>query len=285
MKKIMLVFIILVGLGLLWFIVPIVKTLFAVAKPYSTDSQYVYDSAKRIIPDADPKTFTLVYRHLTEDSNYNIYYKDKNHVFYQKHDTSKDPVVMISGADPETFDVVTAHGDFMFAKDKNHVYNNGIEVSSADPLTYQSYGGTTAFSNDKTHVFCNSDGPQIISNVDAEGFSILKHPDGQYSDYAITDTSVLYDRTCSVVPGADPKTFKLLSAELAEVAADSYGIYIDGQSVPVDMKTFELVLDAQNNTPSILRHGDGWVSGFKDKDHEYTFLGQGGLHPPYALVK
>ena len=35
-------------------------------KPYSTDNEYVYDSQKHIIAGADPATFTMVARHLTE---------------------------------------------------------------------------------------------------------------------------------------------------------------------------------------------------------------------------
>ncbi len=256
----------------------LIYAIFMVTKPYSIDSEHVYDSKKRIVPDADPATFKLIDSQVTENGSYSLYFKDKNHVFYQEHDTQDYLITPIPAADPYTFDVVKRNGEVEFAKDKNHVYEAGIAIPSADPKTYMTYGPTTAFSKDANHVYCRSGKSTTVPGTDSANFNIVQYEDRfskrpVYSSYATTDNHVIFaGDACAILEGADPKKFKLLAGYLTEIASDSSHIYIKGKSVPIDISTFELLVDERN----------GWATGFKDKNHTYTFEGQSDS---YKLVR
>jgi hypothetical protein len=99
-----------------------------VSEYYAKDKTHVYHNGS-IIPDADAATFQAV------GGNY---FKDRANVFYYgSHPYFAKIVGRIDGADPATFEHIDANSLLAhYAKDKAHVYLDGVVVPGADPATF-----------------------------------------------------------------------------------------------------------------------------------------------------
>lgn len=112
------------------------KTFMPIDTLYAKDSKKVYMNQKQIISDsednfvtgADPATFIVLQEPSASGGTYlgteSLYAKDARHVYFGGD--------VITGADPKTFQVVTAR----FGKDAQHVYLMTEVVPEADATTF-----------------------------------------------------------------------------------------------------------------------------------------------------
>ncbi|MCP5495643.1 MAG: DKNYY domain-containing protein [Leptospiraceae bacterium] len=98
---------------------------------YFSDRNKVYYIYSCESFDADPKTFEFIYK---KDGSESHYGKDFKRVFLLLIGLHKT----IEGADPKTFEVLLCSNAALdFAKDKNHVYKNGVVIKEAHPNTFE----------------------------------------------------------------------------------------------------------------------------------------------------
>jgi hypothetical protein len=153
----------------------------------------VYDGGPgRVLPGADPVTFVAaVFKEGTSTvstgSGYTIYSKDKAHVF--RYDTvTIDPVSVIDGADPGTFEPIYSHlgyGDGQYAKDKNRVYFMDQPIPGADAATFvpllEEEGFASAYSKDAHHVwYIDIHDYIVLSAADPSSFSLEYDKSGHW---------------------------------------------------------------------------------------------------------
>lgn len=183
-----------------------------------------------ILEGVDPNTFTFV----DNNGRYISYIRDKNAIFAYLVKRSRIWVSRVDGADISSF--VGAGGSF--GKDKNHVYFEDSIVVGADPSTFSA---TDDWSYEK---------------------------DGSDYNYAKDGTQVFLNS--NRINGADPITFEVPFSRFPEFARDSRSIYfkgvrtgliyINGEKVGVDVKSFAVLTSAEQPA--------GYA---KDRNHVYFF--------------
>lgn len=156
----------------------------------------------------------------------------------------------IEEADVKTFQII----DSEYAKDKSHVYFNGVVIPDSDPATFEIL--ETWFSRDKNHVYVSG---QIFTNDPAN----FEHVDGNIyidSQYIYWSTKPISDEPQNLVVigsfgyytylkdsqaafvngnpinGADPNTFEVVSEGYSRDAENAF--YFDGMIPDADLDTF-----------------------------------------------
>ncbi|WKZ30874.1 MAG: DKNYY domain-containing protein [Candidatus Dojkabacteria bacterium] len=157
----------------------------------------------RPIPGFDTATFAVV----QNQHNIQTYFKDRNGVYYfgsQEADLTPSETV-ISEADVDTFIVLNT---YLLAKDKSHVYYEGIVVPSVDAEAFEELGG--GYYRDRSNVYTtgmNRADFEPLDDSDPCTFELLGYTsDSNWSGYAKDENQVYY--LGSVVVGADAETFQ-----------------------------------------------------------------------------
>lgn len=170
---------------------------------YSKDGRHAFRNAN-IIPNSDARSFTVI------DNNWS---KDNKHVYYE--------TTALPGADPRSFNKINDY----FEKDAHHIYLREKLIKDADIKSFQILN--TNYSKDKKHVFFWGN---EIPGADAASFQILGN------EYA-KDRNQVYATTISggvtSVVGADPNTFNDVSSKYGEFGRDKNNIYFDDTVFPV----------------------------------------------------
>ena len=214
------------------FVVSSINTFFA------KDSTHVFYTGV-ILPMADPQSFEVL------QGGYDAYAKDKNYVYYEVDSSNaSDSLTPIPNADSATF-ISLENPYAAYAKDKNYVYYNGRVISGADPQTFQilnvntdpnsCYGGYT---KDKNHIYyCAS----IVPEADSATFSLLLDSANATSSYAKDANHVFYAFSHTVITGADPVSFVVLADGYAKDKNHIYGVNYNSSDTPLDLNTFAIV--------------------------------------------
>lgn len=96
------------------------------------------------ISGVDSKTFEII--ETGDDHNY--YVKDKYKVYYIQARIYYSPIMLIEGADPETFELLNP----LISKDKSNAYYIGNKIEGVDIETFRlTEGGGMIYSEDKNH--------------------------------------------------------------------------------------------------------------------------------------
>lgn len=144
--------------------------------------------------------------------------KGNNKIFYSK---KNKPYIQIPEADAATFDFLEYQNyptdpdyfskNYLFAKDKNHVYYNG-EIFSADVNTYERL--TSSYGKDKDHVYHDT---TIIEYLDAATFELIndnllfKDKNGVYVNPYYSN---LYEDVIDNHAYIDPETFVNIEGQI-----------------------------------------------------------------------
>ncbi len=163
---------------------------------YSKDSKGIYIEEYAIkvsnypSPDIwpDPNTFAVL----------DLWYrKDKDYVYMQSPQSSD--LIILKGADPLTFTVLSSGDWSEWAKDKNHIYCFWSVVNEADAASFRTFSSSSQYALDINSVYYTSG-------------------DG-------------YEGTYNLVADADPATFKLSSTTNSYDAQDKNHKYLQGQVI------------------------------------------------------
>ena len=178
--------------------------------------------------------------------------------YFEEFDTNSGWDVPPADGDPASFDFIGGVGegpDDYWAKDKNHVYDNGIVVDSANPKTftgvYNQFGYLVCV-RDRTHLwffssysvsvqgqpviatggYCKTDqyvlmGDDVVASADARAFVGLN--DTNFGGYGKDKDQVYYDGFS--VAGADASTFKILPVTFSNSMSTDNDEFIDAQDV------------------------------------------------------
>jgi len=225
---------------------------------YSTDKNTVF-YFNRIVNEADRKSFRAFdyddyspYEYCAADK-YNLYERgvkftnaNPNKVRFLDGYIADDKNVydnyngfLIEGRDGKTFQVLNQN----YTKDKNGGYDVNGKIEGSDGKTFQSLG--EGYSKDKNSVYYHS---TKIEGVDAKTFQVVslcftKDKNNVY--YWLRPTEK------RVIENADPKTFQLLSEELA-IESDVYRYHAKDKNYVfyhtqiiegADLETFEYLKD------------------------------------------
>lgn len=187
---------------------------------YYKDKNNVYYNYIKI-PDADPKTFTLL--------NDFAYSKDKNFVYYNG--------VKMQNTDAQSFAALESG----YFKDKNFIYYKGKALENSD----SNKEFKTAFI-EKIHTSCDYDFDLYISNNgNTYNFGELtanaKYDPASFTaydnGYSKDKNSVYYFG--EKIEGWDPASFKYFNYAYI---SDKNGVYYNNKKIPeADPKTFELL--------------------------------------------
>jgi DKNYY family len=185
------------------------------------DDNVYYDGFT--VPAANPTTFVVLsprYDGLTDGA----YGKDNERVYYESSGSS-GTVAPIQEADSATF----ASLGYGYAKDEKGVYLFGNIILGADPNTFLVLGPSDApegslsgdtYAKDKNQIYL--DGRPLPSYVDVDSFVLVYDAVGDPTSYAKDKNNVYNAYDGSIVSGADPRTFKVLSPYYAE---DKQNVY------------------------------------------------------------
>jgi len=169
------------------------------------------------------------------------YYKENGKMFYYCKELIKTcEQGEVFGVDLDSFEVIEAWGDGLFAKDKKHIYCGGKIIINADPDSFQILN--TSYSKDKNNVFYNKMKHDydkasfgVISNIDPDNFYVL----GDL--YAKDDKNIFYLN--KKIENADLVTFKLIVNAGKDYAIDENYVYFNGIAVAgADPETFNHVM-------------------------------------------
>ena len=169
-------------------------------------------NVKDIFKDADPKTLVFA---TTRDGSVARYAKDATRVYSFQYYW----VQQISGADPETFNVLLFANDpnyAIFAKDSNFVYAGSTPISGADPETFRAIAAydNAYYAKDRSHVYfyngitlTNEKPVAVLPGADATTF-VSVYP-GVFKDknHVYGMNYKFYDPTCVTCQQADAATF------------------------------------------------------------------------------
>lgn len=194
------------------------------------------------------------------------YFKDKNQVYYRIHNGQRDclgrllmgelygmifpyfHLIIIAEAAPDSFESINYNDNyaFAFARDKYHVYVDGIIIDGADSLTFNFIN--SKYQSDKNQVYfrgqflngadpnsfqtfqeyaCGKDNKHVywagnkIIGADATSF---KHIKGGYSK---DRTHVFFGDT--IIENAEPESFKVLDG--FTFASDNNYVYKKGVKI------------------------------------------------------
>ncbi len=182
-----------------------------------------------------------------KDINCSYYVMDKNGVYYLKkiyNKTDKNffEAQKIENIDIKTLSIFNEYGDI--AKDKNHMYQEGVIIEDADPNTFEEITPEDGYRywKDKNHVFFMfhedsgflSVSIKKVKNADPSTF--ISIGGGYWKDKDRVYTSLikfnhrLYVRGIKEVKNADPKTFEYVGNTMSDhgIAKDKNSYYRDG---------------------------------------------------------
>jgi hypothetical protein len=198
-----------------------------------SESTVYYDGAP--IAGANPNTFTVLGSAYRDARHYGGYAKDKLNAYYEDSGSS-GTIAPIPAADASSF---TSLG-YGYATDSRSVYYFGNVIPGADPQTFVILGladspegpySDDTYAKDKDRVFL--DGQVLPPNgiavpspsYDAESFHLVYDSTGEPTGYAEDKNHVYNAYDATVVTGADPKTFVVLSPYYAK---DKFNVYSYG---------------------------------------------------------
>lgn len=158
---------------------------------------------------------------------------------------------VIQGADPFSFETI----DSTYAKDKAHVYYDGVQVPDADPATFELLDST--YARDSRHVYLNgqifSNDPANFENVSENiyrdsqyiywsGESISEDPQnlvvlGNFGFYTYLKDSQTVFVNGNPIHGAKPNTFQVISEGYSRDSEHVF--YFDELISTADVTTFE----------------------------------------------
>ena len=236
---------------------------------YKIQNNHVY-SLSQIIPDADPKTFTILSGR-SEFDQCSGYAQDGKHIYY-----FYDALPVF--ADIKSFSVL----ERFFAKDSSHVYFGGVPIDDADVATFSLLkdpkGEGTLYSKDKSHVYVSS--PQsretkVVENADPSSFMILvsltvpclpeKHDcnNGNFPFGIVLakDENSVFGAFGDVISEADSTTFEVLkdpADEFSIYSKDNKHIYAGNLNINTK------ILLADYSTFNVLSQTEA-----QDKNHTY----------------
>jgi DKNYY family len=138
------------------------------------------------------------------------------------------PGYHVNGADADSFESLTGS----FARDKNHVYYDGQEMTGADPASFHWFSSSN-YARDRSHVYYERD--EVIG-ADPASFDVVLRPR--------FDSNWGKDRSHVWLEGKpisdDPAGFELLDGDLAK---DGKAVYCgDGSVLSNDPTHFAIVL-------------------------------------------
>lgn len=160
----------------------------------------------------------------SSDKNFGYDYYGKNGevFFYNLEIESPTSACNLLSADYNTFEVL----DFIYARDKSHVFYRHFELLKADPATFEIViEGGLAKDKDSVYLF-----GQILPGIDSEslediGYTYMKTKDGIFMRN--------YDFEAEKIEEADPETFEVIDGGSYD-AKDKNNYYKDG--LVVDLK-------------------------------------------------
>lgn len=136
-----------------------------------------------------------------------------------------------------------------YSKDTTHVYFAGNLVQGADPATFYVFPNSLkktqevlGLAKDKNHVYLDAD---TVHDADANSFMLVS----AYADLNSYNSSYAKDKnhvymiggdptvTISIIPGADPATFQIVSSQSTYDAEDKNHKYLQGQIVQDNSQT------------------------------------------------
>jgi|GEM_PF-5796404 len=167
---------------------------------------------------------------------------------------------LIKGRDGKTFQVLNQNKHYYYTKDKNGGYDVNGKIEGSDGKTFQYLGEN--YSKDKNNVYYYS---TKIEGVDAKTFQVVslcftKDKNNVY--YWLSPTEK------RIIEKADPKTFQLLSEELA-IKSDVYRYHAKDKNYV--FYHFHIIEGANPKTFEYLKYPDGSYHSDKwvDKDFYY----------------
>lgn len=247
---------------------------------YYTSNQNLFGNwvpNRKQLEGVDVKTFTTLDSYLRA--------KDATHVYYEG--------VAIPGADPITFRVsdtrysgdasrtyydgkvvegakgqdATTHLeglDGSKARDKNHVYSNGLIIKGADPASFELIGSgrVARDKNDFYVILTEVEGsPMVPLNVDLPSFKLLissrlittggEDPWNTFDEQMWAHDKLHYYVGEKACPIADPASFAVLPFGYAKDSKQAY--FLDHVIADADLATFEVV------SPD---HEKNWATSF-----------------------
>lgn len=160
-----------------------VASLEPVRQPLFKDkNDYYYETAPLHV--ADMATFKVI-KWMEND----FWAKDSRCAYYDS--------VRVDGYDESTFEVVGS----MYARDKNHVYIDGLMIADADPDTFEPIPNSLCF-RDKSHVWIYKD---LLVGADPATFEMMEN-----TPYCRDKSHVWYEHKGELLVDADPATFEVL---------------------------------------------------------------------------
>ncbi len=198
------------------------------------------DGGLKVIPGADPSTFTIVDQYYATDKNH-VYFRSASHP-KENVDFELSVIDIISGADPATFQPFSypdsPGSPSFYARDVNNVYYKDELVAGADPMTFAALSGWAQdYGKDASHVFFKN---QTIAGADVASFDVATGTPrfSLNGDYAWDRSNAYYDG--HIISSVDIATFRALDDDYSR---DAKNIYYDGASVPgADPKTFKILM-------------------------------------------
>ena len=142
--------------------------------------------------------------------------KDSRCVYYDS--------VRVDGVDLATFELVGQE----FARDKRHVYMNGLVLADADPATFKPIKNSLYF-RDKSHVWHYK---ELLADADPATFELIGD-----SPYCRDKSHIWYKYDDVLLVGADPATFEVIGE--TDYCRDKSHIWFRSDLLPdADYATF-----------------------------------------------
>ena len=158
---------------------------------------------------------------------------------------------VIKGADPFSFEII----DSTYAKDKAHVYYNGVQIPDSDPATFELLDFT--YARDTRHVYLNgqifNNDPAHFENISGNiyrdsqyiywnGSSISEDPQnlvvlGSFGFYTYLKDSQTVFVNGNPINSADPNMFQVINEGYSRDSKNAF--YFDELIADADVATFE----------------------------------------------
>ena len=180
-----------------------------------------------------------------EDIFKEVFYKDKNSVYYVDMTEDKQELKKLEGADADTFE------PGIFSKDKNSVYVDKQRLEGVSPKGFEILDNDLDFIKDYKNVFYldrADDGITFIprvQNIEGVDIATLEFAGGHYSKYYKDKNSVYFmdNRDGKIkfkkLSYVNPKTFEMVDNTFAR---DDKNLYLfEYKLYGIDAKTFEKI--------------------------------------------